>query len=261
MENIFNGFESVVSQSRNDLVFEGKNKQYGAYEIRTAYEGTVLKSMVIACSLVFILCMFQNHGTKNIGSIVHNKTIDTISISNAPEKKKAEIKPPKNSSSSSSKGLTIIVSTNTDTFSTDSASIAGIGNGKQGNDTTGILAGLGNGKDSVTLVVKTTFIKSDERDATFEGGESAFYKWFEKKMIYPGSAIDNGSQGRVKIQFHVDVDGSLSNFTVVQDLKEAPELADEVIRVLKMSPKWTPASQNGIKVPAYRIIPIDFVLN
>lgn len=261
MKNILDAFDNVVSENRNDLIFEGRNKLYGAYAIRSTYNNTLVKSMAIACALVFGLCMFQKRGTPNAIAARHTLLRDTITITNAPNKKE-EISKPKNSNSSSSSvaGLTILVGTRNDTFSSDSASISGTGIGKTGSDTGGFFNGPGNGKDTTT-VVKTTFVKPDERDATFAGGEAAFYKWFEKMMVYPEVAIENNSQGRVKIQFHVDEDGSLSNFTVVQDVSEAPELADEAIRVLKLSPKWTPASQNGFKVPAYRVIPIDFVLN
>lgn len=93
---------------------------------------------------------------------------------------------------------------------------------------------------------------------TFEGGMPGFYRYIADNYVYPEAAVKNGIKGKMLIKFIIEKDGSLSDITVVQDLKYGT--GEEAIRVLKNSPKWNPAIQNGRKVRIQFTLPIQLNL-
>jgi TonB family protein len=89
-------------------------------------------------------------------------------------------------------------------------------------------------------------------------GIDGFYQFLGNHIKYPAQDKEKGIQGRVIIQFIVEKDGTLSNM----DVKRSPSvtLADEAIRVLKLSPAWNPGLQKGKPVRVQYTIPINFSL-
>ncbi len=84
--------------------------------------------------------------------------------------------------------------------------------------------------------------------ATFPGGKPAWYKFVEKNLD-PNVGVENSAKKgtyKVKIKFTVTKDGTLKDFEPMTKYKHGFE--DEVIRVLKLSPKWIPARKNGVNV-------------
>lgn len=76
--------------------------------------------------------------------------------------------------------------------------------------------------------------------ATFNGGGmETFQTWFARNLMYPQFASENGIQGNVTATFVIKSDGSLTDIKIISSPDES--LSTEVIRVLKSSPKWTPA--------------------
>jgi protein TonB len=84
--------------------------------------------------------------------------------------------------------------------------------------------------------------------ASFPGGRPAWVKFLEKNLN-PAVGVENGARVgtyNVKIKFTVTKDGTLKDFVPVTKYKHGFE--EEVIRVLKLSPKWIPAKKNGVNV-------------
>ena len=93
----------------------------------------------------------------------------------------------------------------------------------------------------------------------FEGKDSkAFRVFIQEHLKYPAEAQKKGVQGRVFVQFDVDVDGSVKNVIVVRGVN--PLLDQEAIRVIKSSPKWKPGLDNGEPVRVRYTFPIVFSL-
>jgi len=93
----------------------------------------------------------------------------------------------------------------------------------------------------------------------FQGGDvNQFSKWINSKIVYPQSAIDNGISGRVMVGFTVGTDGSVSNVRVLRSFDAA--LDREAVRVVSMSPKWTPGKQRGKPVRVLYQVPVTFQL-
>ena len=98
-----------------------------------------------------------------------------------------------------------------------------------------------------------------EKMPTFMGGDlNAFRNWVQSKIQYPREAKEEGLEGRVIFSFVVEKDGSMSEFTVLQSPDKI--LGDEVVRILKTSPKWEPGEQRGEKVRVKYTVPIVFSL-
>lgn len=98
-----------------------------------------------------------------------------------------------------------------------------------------------------------------EEMPSFMGGDvNAFSRWCSQHIKYPPVAIDNGSQGKVMLQFVVERDGSISRVTVQRGVDKY--LDEEAVRVVKSSPKWKPGSNRGKPVRVYVNVPITFVL-
>ena len=92
----------------------------------------------------------------------------------------------------------------------------------------------------------------------FPGGDAALIKWLQDNVVYPAEAAQKGIQGRVIVRFVVTPDGSLENIEVKKSLD--PLCDEEAIRVIKMMPKWIPATQDGKPVYVYYLLPIAFQL-
>lgn len=83
-------------------------------------------------------------------------------------------------------------------------------------------------------------------------------KWVYQYLKYPESAVRNGIQGRVMVDFIIDKDGKVTDVRVIKSVD--PELDAEAIRVVSASPKWKPGRLKGNKVRTSMTIPIEFKL-
>ena len=92
----------------------------------------------------------------------------------------------------------------------------------------------------------------------FQGGDAnQFAAWVNSQLVYPELAKENGIQGRVTLQFVIENDGTLTELEVLRGVH--PTLDQEAVRVVSMSPKWTPGKfYNGRAARVSYIFPIVF---
>lgn len=86
----------------------------------------------------------------------------------------------------------------------------------------------------------------------------AFSQWVNEKLIYPDEAKEKGEMGRVVLQFTIEQDGSINNVKVLRGV--SPSLDAEAMRVVSISPKWTPGKQRNRAVPVTYTFPVIFKL-
>lgn len=116
-----------------------------------------------------------------------------------------------------------------------------------------------NTKPKEEAVVEDQIFLKVEKMPTFEGKDpAAFRTWVQQRVVYPSMAQELGIQGKVVVGFVVEPDGSLSNIQILASPDKV--LSDEVIRVVKSSPKWTPGEQRGKKVRVNIVITVTFNL-
>ena len=98
-----------------------------------------------------------------------------------------------------------------------------------------------------------------EQKPSFQGGDAnAFSKWVNSRLNYPEIAKENGVQGRVMLQFTVGADGVVRDVKVLRGVD--PSLDKEAVRVVSMSPKWTPGKQRDRNVKVTYTFPVIFQL-
>lgn len=97
-----------------------------------------------------------------------------------------------------------------------------------------------------------------EQMPEYSGGESALMHFLSKNIQYPARAREINIEGKVIAQFIVEVDGSISHIQVLRGLGYGCD--EEVIRVLKLMPKWKPGKQNGKSIRALFRLPVRFSL-
>ena len=97
-----------------------------------------------------------------------------------------------------------------------------------------------------------------EQMPSFPGGQSALLQYLSSNIKYPVVAEENGVQGRVIVTFVVEKDGSITDVKVVKSVD--PSLDKEAQRVVKSMPKWIPGKQNGSAVRVKYTVPVTFRL-
>lgn len=102
------------------------------------------------------------------------------------------------------------------------------------------------------------FMLVEEKPSFMGGDANVFSKWVNERLVYPEIAKENGVQGRVTLQFTVNTDGTVSNVKVLRGVD--PSLDKEAVRVVSMSPKWTPGKQRDRAVKVTYTFPVIFQL-
>ena len=97
-----------------------------------------------------------------------------------------------------------------------------------------------------------------EQMPSFPGGNSALMQYLSSNIKYPVVAEENGVQGRVVCTFVVERDGSITDVRVIRSVD--PSLDKEAVRVVKSMPKWIPGKQNGSAVRVKYTVPVTFRL-
>lgn len=95
-----------------------------------------------------------------------------------------------------------------------------------------------------------------EVPATYPGGEAALLEFVNKNVVYPAIAVEQELQGTVVLRFKVDVDGSVSTVKIEKSLsRECDKAASDVVKKLK---RFVPAKQQGHPVPVWFRLPVRF---
>lgn len=101
--------------------------------------------------------------------------------------------------------------------------------------------------------------KVEEKSAEFRGGINAFYNYLGSTIVYPTNARLHGIQGKVFVTFIVEKDGSLTDIKIVKS--PSNDLSVETIRVLQLSPLWTPGMEHGMPARQQYTLPVSFTLS
>lgn len=260
-----------------DLVFDHRNKNYGAYELRQSYGRTMAKSMGIAFAAVALLSAAAII-FKAKPKPIDNRRIIEVKLDPSIPKPPVEAKPKQPDASApvehqkpaapiETKGFTTphIVPTDppTDPPTITDLKDAAIGpadvKGTPGGNTVieqpqqgGGGGGAGKGEEVVTDFGGLEVMPEPV------GGAAAWAKFLQKNLRFPGAAQDAGVSGKVFMSFIIEKDGTLSNIKV--DRGAGYGFDEEATRVLKLAKAWKPGVQNGQNVRVRYSIPISFQL-
>lgn len=271
----------LISRDWTEMVFEGRNKEYGAYRLRKNAGKRNLYSLItifIAALAIWggiSLVKFVESRTKSVAQT----SVAELSALNQP-KKKAEVKQQKKVKleqpekvvervKSSVKFTAPVIKkddevkpedelkTQDELMSTKTA--IGALDVKGNDDANGEVLKI---KEAVAQPEPKPEVEKVfdvvEQMPSFPGGPSALMEWLSNNVKYPVVAQENGVQGRVVVSFVVERDGSITDVKVVRGVD--PSLDREASRVVRAMPRWIPGKQNGSAVRVKYNVPVAFRL-
>lgn len=262
-----------------DIIFEGRNKEYGAYELRKTYNKrlvTALISMAALCVLMFGGYFLSNA----LGGDDRNKKLEAqdVQLEEVKQEEKQEEPPPPPPPKPPDPPKVEMTKFTPPKIVKDEEvkeeekppEVEKLEETKidvvnqEGVKDEGIVAppvedagkGVVEAPKKVEEDWDKTFTKV-EIESEYPGGAAAWQRYLNRNLRYPQDAIDNEIQGTIVVQFIVDKEGMVSEVEAISGPKE---LRDEAVRVIKKSGRWTPAVQNGRQVKSYKKQPIVFRL-
>jgi protein TonB len=275
IETMFMQTNLILSADILDILFDDRNKEYGAYDLRKHYNKRMVRSFLTMFIIVLLLLLAYFLFSAMRPADDKRLAGPDVILDRVPpltEKPKPMIIPPTPKVDPPKiKTLQYTVPKITDNpppeeqppkvEDLEKAKIS-ISN-QSGSDDVGLVGPVNtDGKGIVDAPKK--LVQDDapftrvEIESEYPGGRSAWAAFLNRNLAYPEAAVENGVQGTVLIQFIVDVAGNVSD---VKAISGPAELHEEAIRVIKKSGKWTAAIQNGQKVKSYKTQPITFKLD
>lgn len=112
--------------------------------------------------------------------------------------------------------------------------------------------------DEEVVVEDDIFVIVEENPQFPDGGTAGLLQYLGKNIKYPTIPQENGTQGRVTVQFVVNKDGSIVDVKVIRGVD--PYLDKEAVRVISTMPKWIPGKQRGVPVRCKFTVPVTFKL-
>ena len=271
----------LIDNSWVDLVFEGKNQAYGAYQLRKDTGKRNVKALVwvlIGIAAIFAIA-YANLAIQN--AMKQNVSVETdVELSKLAQKKEAKVerKEPvkvemeqkvveKVKSSVKFTAPEIKkddeVKPEDELKSQDDLSKTNTAIGAfdvKGNDEAEgeVLKAKEVVVDEKPKEEETKVFDVVEQMPQFPGGPQALFEYLSKNIKYPVVAEENGIQGRVIVTFVVERDGSITDVKVAKSVD--PSLDKEAMRVVKSMPHWIPGKQNGAAVRVKYTVPVTFRL-
>lgn len=263
----------LTSLEWRELVFQGKNKGYGAYQMRGESSKRHNRAMIIvtvialiAISLPTVMEMVKPEEREIVTEVTTLSQLSKPAEVKNDIKKEGPVEPPPALKSSVKFTAPVIkkdeeVSESEEIKSQDELSMAkgsiSIADVKGNDETYGV--DIADVKQKVSEDVEEKVYDIIEQMPEFPGGEEELMKYLSTHIKYPLISQENGIQGRVVLGFIVSKTGLISDVTVLRSLDAACDR--EAIRVVKTLPRWIPGKQNGETVNVRYTLPVAFTLH
>ena len=261
--------QQVLASDVIDILFEHRNKQSGAYQLRRAYNRHLAQSIAIGISFAFLLVYLIPTAAETTGIKEDKPEVVVHTVDFTP--KSPEPEPPQLPNHAQTKAVRqekfidqfkITKNEVVDPVPTiDKLELAAVSSQTiTGDDVTTFQPPLPEAKGNGAGVTEEKAAPKEEiipdRQPQFPGGVQAWLAFLSRNLSSP-EPLESGEKRTVLIRFHVAEDGSITNFHVVRSA--GASFDNEVIRVLKKMPKWTPAIQGGRPLPVSFTQPVTFV--
>ncbi|MGL2964969.1 energy transducer TonB [Flavobacterium sp. XGLA_31] len=245
-----------------DIVFEGRNKAYGAYELRKDSPKTTMRALLIgglifcfAVAAPLIISLIPESSDQDANM---DKKIVTIKLPPKEEQPKDLPPPPPPPPKVDQVKFVKPVVAKTEEITEEPPKIEEIKDKKLGDETIKgdpdaplTVEPVGNGPSQVVEEDNNIYNTAGiEVKPEFQGGMDKFYKFIGKNYTTP----EDCAGGKVYVNFVVEKDGSLTDIKVIREA--CPGSGKEAVRVLKSCPKWNSGEQNGKKVRVLFSLPI-----
>jgi protein TonB len=269
----------ILSADILDLIFEDRNKAYGAYELRKTYNKRIILAFLITIGIAAFFFIWSFIANKLEGSKKAEVEVKEVVLEDIKQKEEEKPEPPPPPPPPKVEPPKVEMTKFTppqivkdeevkkedvppEMEKVEDAKIGTVN--QEGIKDEGLAAPpvVDEGKAVVEAPKEdeNKVFEKVEVEAEFPGGTSAWAR-FLQRTLNANAPIDNGApEGTytVVVQFIVDKQGNISDVKALTNHGYGME--DEAVRVIKRGPKWTPAIQNGRNVNAYRKQPVTFVV-
>jgi len=257
-----------------DLIFEDRNKEYGAYDLRKTYNKRILKALIITASVALLALLgsllAKAFTSKNSNVVQHEITLQEIKE----EEKKEDLPPPPPPKPPpppvvemakftppkivKDEEVKEVIQENKEL---EDKKIDVVNQDGIKDDNIAAPSQIDEGKQVIEEKKEDDENKIFEKvevEASFPGGDGAWRKFLERNLRGDVASEAGAPAGTytVVVQFVVDKEGNVSDVKALTSHGYGME--DEAVRVIKKGPQWKPAIQNGRNVKAYRRQPITF---
>ncbi|MBD5345631.1 MAG: energy transducer TonB [Bacteroides sp.] len=275
----------LSSQEWRDIVFEGKNQDFGAYKLRAASPSRHNKAMIVIIILMAIIAIIailvdtvikqaearpEDEGEQVLVEMGVTEEVEETPEEEPQKFEEQELEQVVQAELLNTQKVTEVLIANDDEVEEEFKSQDEIKEDDRAmgavNEDRGV-DDIINAQEHKEVVVVEEKVPEPEPDKVFEaveqpplfpGGESALLKWIADHLHYPQLAIENNIQGKVIVMFVVTKTGKVGEVKVVRG--KDPDLDKEALRVVKALPPFQPGKQNGQNVNVWYTVPITFKL-
>ncbi|MES2734601.1 MAG: TonB family protein [Bacteroidota bacterium] len=256
----------------DEIIFEERNKSYGAYEIRKTYDRNLITAISTAVTLVLVFVAIPTiakylHGTETLATAIPKPKVTVcpalpppIDVTLPPPPKVYATPPTAKMVPFMKPEITeeeVLPEEEMPTVADAKANVTGVetidGSSEIANfdgpiDQPAVMAEVENEKPYLVV----------EQMPTFKGGVEALMNFLGKHIKYPPMAVRMGIKGTVFVGFVISKEGSIDDVVIVKGISK--ECDEEAIRVVKSMPHWNAGKQNGKTVAVRFVLPIKFEL-
>ena len=277
----------LTSKEWRDLVFEGKNQEFGAYQLRKSSDKRhnlamlyVLIGLAVVGAILFSLSIYNDYRAEieaaeakeraekmSAAQLAQMEEVEEVEEEVEEQRfEQPEIEVPQEVLATVQ--VTQIAIVDAEDVKNE---VMDMEAQKEDNTARGVVNQEGSDDaDKFQAVAEQVVVKEPEPEPVkeeeifvaveqqpeFPGGNAALMKWLGNNIRYPQMALENGISGRVIVKFVVEKDGSVSGVTLVRGVDK--DLDREALRVVKSMPKWQPGKNNGQSVRCYFTLPVTF---
>ena len=268
---------AFLTDSLDEIVFEGRNQAYGAYRLRLDYQRNLASAggITVGCCLLLLLgwatwrqlapavvpVATTSHEVKPILVEVKHIVIEkpVLAVATPSATRRAATHPAPATATEVAKDET--PQPRPTPPATPEAVDGPVGPATPGPATPtdlGELVGAPSGAagGTATPAAANEPFSYVEKMPEFAGGQAALLRYLRDHLRYPGAALAAGVGGRVFMSFVVGSDGRISEVTILKGLGYG--LDEEALRVIRQMPAWTPGYQSQHPVPVRFTLPITF---
>lgn len=263
----------ILTASFLDILFENRNKEYGAYVIRKEYPQNLMKALGIM--LVFVSTLSIYSLTKPVKPLVKitpyyikpDHVLESIKDTEKPKEPQQQRSVPKQPPTKLDRTIVIVDNPDTSKLSPDRTDSARYNPGNFNKP------GMGDDPDYVPGVItnkpiipnqpgasiqtprEPAILDNSEIAPEFPGGTAAWLSYLQKMLRTPDD-LETGNRKTVRVKFVVNADGDITDAVIIQSAGFSFD--KEVLRVINRMPKWKPGKQGGKPVAVYFIQPVTF---
>ena len=277
----------LSSKEWRDIVFEGKNKDFGAYEMRQESTKRHTRAVIIVLAVLVAILVLLILSLTGVFSKAEDEGPDAATeqelatfaaddaIEEEQEEEQVQFEQPEEiiqpEEVANEQRITDLLIVEDDKF--DNTKEVKTQEEMTQNEAQAGAVDITEGTNDLNKqVVKEQIIAPEpapepekvyniamvEQKPEFPGGEAAMYKWLSDHINYPAAASEEGVQGRVVVEFVVSKTGAIENVRVLRG--RHPALDKEAQRVVRAMPKWQPGRNNGQPVKVTYTLPVTFKL-